>query len=129
MTDLFTTDGLAAWRGHLSRSRDFAEAAEGWSGSLLLRDITPSDEVRRAWILLDAGSLREFRLGTMDDEVRAEFVLAASTDVWDGLVSGERDLSKTALSGELRLERGSIMRLLPHARAAAELLRGGARDR
>lgn len=123
MDNFFTTDGLAAWRGHLLHSTDFAEAARGWSGTLLLRESATGGDPQRAWISLEDGRLLELRVGTDEDEAVAEFVLAAEAEIWRSLVDGSRDLAKAAFTGELRLERGSVLRLLPHARAAAALLR------
>lgn len=123
MDDFFAPDGLAAWQGHLLHSTDFADAARGWSGTLLLRETASGGETRRAWISLGDGRLLDLRIGTEADESAAEFVLVADPDTWRGLVAGSRDLAKAAFTGELRLERGSVLRLLPHARAAATLLR------
>lgn len=123
MDDFFTSEGLAVWQGHLTDSPDFADAARGWTGTLLLREVHAGNEPRRAWIALDDGDLLDLRIGTQEDEDAAEFVLVAEPNTWRGLVDGSRDLAKAAFTGELKLERGSMLRLLPHARAAAALLR------
>ncbi len=128
MDDIFTSGGLAAWQGHLTHSPDFADAAHGWSGTLLLREIAAAGDARRVWISLDNGELLDLRIGSEVDETTAEFVLAAEPQTWRGLVDGSRDLAKAAFTGELRLERGSVLRLLPHARAAAALLRAARSD-
>lgn len=123
MHDFFSPDGLAAWRRHLEQSAEFAAAARGWTGTLLLRETGGADSDRRTWIALTDGVLQELRAGAVDDEEAAEFVLAADLTTWRGLVDGSRDLAKAAFTGELKLERGSVMRLLPHAKAAVALLR------
>lgn len=123
MDDIFTPDGLANWHDHLASSPDLADAARDWSGTLLLRENGGGQVMRRAWIAFDDGQLRELRLGTEADETVAEFVLVASPETWRALVDGTRDIAKAAFTGELRLERGSVLRLLPRARAAAALLR------
>lgn len=122
MNDLFTTDGLAAWQGHLTHSPEFSDAARGWTGTLLLREFA-SGTARRVWVALDDGRLLDLRLGTEADELTAEFVLVAEPATWRGLADGSRDLAKAAFTGELKLERGAVMRLLPHAKAAVALLR------
>lgn len=127
MDDFFTSDGLAVWQGHLTGSPDFADAARGWTGTLLLREIVIPGEARRIWIALDDGDLLDLRVGTVADEATAEFVLAAEPATWQGLIDGSRDLAKAAFTGELKLQRGSVLRLLPHARAAAALLRAARR--
>lgn len=126
MPDLFSPDGLAAWRRHLEDAPAFAKAARGWSGTLVLREGDPTDAARRAWIALDDGRIAAMRPATPDEESAAEFVLAAPIATWEALVAGERELAAAALAGELRLEVGSVLRLLPHVTAAAALLRAAA---
>jgi putative sterol carrier protein len=128
MHDLFSRDGLVAWRRHLEATPEFARAARGWSGTLVLREGDATDRARRAWVALADGAITEMRQGTVADEAAAEFVLAASIATWEALVAGERELATAALAGELRLEVGSVLRLLPHIGAAAALLRAASLD-
>lgn len=123
MHDLFDTAGIALWRAHLEASEAFDRAARGWSGTVLLREDSPNGSARRSWISLTDGSLTETRLGTVDDELAAEFVLAAPAATWQALVTGKRQLAAAAFAGEIKLEKGSVLKLLPHLRAATELLR------
>jgi putative sterol carrier protein len=123
VNDLFSTDGLAAWRLRLESSAEFQTAADDWTGSLLLREVDGSPPARAVWVALDHGRLSACRVATPADIEDAEFVLAASPAAWRQLVSAQVDLAQAALSGVLRLERGSVFRLLPHVRAATALLR------
>ncbi|MCA9768879.1 MAG: hypothetical protein KC485_08695 [Gemmatimonadetes bacterium] len=126
MHDLFSPDGLAAWRRHLEATPAFARAARRWSGTLVLREGDPTDRARRAWIAIEDGRIGAMRPATAGDESAAEFVLAAAISTWEDLVAGRRELAAAALSGDLRLEVGSVLRLLPHIGAAAALLRAAA---
>jgi putative sterol carrier protein len=126
MPDLFSVEGIAAWRARLDNSDAFRRAARGWSGSVLLVEQTASDQHRSTYIEVADGALAQSRLATHSDISGAEFVLEASADTWQGLVRGELDLIAAALKGMLRLERGSVFRLIPHAGAASAMLREAA---
>lgn len=123
MPDLFSEAGIATWRARLDASEAFHRAARGWSGTVLLVERESSDRHRSTYIAVDNGTLAASRLATAGDIVDAEFVLEASPDTWQGLVRGELELIGAALKGALRLERGSVFRLIPHAGAASAMLR------
>ncbi len=118
MPDLFSEAGIAAWRARLDASEAFRRAAREWSGTVLLVEHAADRELRRTYIAVDNGALAASRPATASDIDAAEFVLEASADTWHGLVRGELELIAAALKGALRLERGSVFRLIPHAAAA-----------
>ncbi len=121
--DLFSPDGIAAWRTLLSASAEFREAAGRWSGTLLLVEGEAASPSRATWLALADGAIAEARPAEPIDRERAEFVLAAPAGTWADLIAGREELLMAALRGELRLERGQVFRLLPHARAASAMLR------
>ena len=123
MPDLFSPEGIAAWRTRLDASDAFRRAAQGWSGTVLLVERESGDQHRSTYIAVDNGTLAASRLATTSDITDAEFVLEASPDTWQGLVRGEMELIAAAVKGALRLERGSVFRLIPHAGAASAMLR------
>jgi putative sterol carrier protein len=124
MPDLFSPAGIAAWRAHLDRSAEFHRAAGRWSGTMVLSE--SDGERRRTWLALEQGVIAAARPADAADADAAEFVLAADAATWDGLVTGRVELIPAALNGQLRLERGQVWRLLPHAAAAASMLRAAA---
>lgn len=123
MPDLFSPAGIAAWRTHLAQSDEFRRAARGWTGTVLLVEGRTSDASRATWIAIDDGAIREARPGNGTDANGAEFVLSADAATWSALVSGAEELLGAAMRGALRLERGQVWRLLPHAGAASAMLR------
>ncbi|MBA2292230.1 MAG: hypothetical protein H0W15_07230 [Gemmatimonadales bacterium] len=128
MHDLFSADGLAAWRLRLDASPAFRDAARDWSGTLVLRERGGGPVVRRTWIELDDGRLGALRAADDHDEASAEFVLEGSPETWRGLVLGSRDLAAAALAGDVALQRGSIWKLIPHVKAASSLLAAARAD-
>lgn len=128
-TDLFSIDGAARWQRRLNTSSSFAAAAHRWTGSLLLVEeeegVTPA---RCTWVRIDAGQCLEARLGESSDSANADFVLSASPRTWDALAAARTTPATAALTGQLKLTKGEVLALIPHARAAAELLAAAASD-
>ena len=126
--DLFSPDGIASWQAMLRDSDDFRAAAGRWSGTLVLIEGDAGNPTRATWLALADGAIAEARPAGPDDQEQAEFVLSAEAQTWADLVAGRDELLTAAFRGALRLERGQVFRLLPHARAASAMLRaaGGA---
>jgi putative sterol carrier protein len=120
-SDLFAAADILAWQHQLNHSAEFQEAAASWRGRLLLVD-TAAEHTRSTWIVVDHGRCTEARNGTAADAADADFVLAASATTWASLMNATITPSQAALAGKLSLRKGSVMGLLPHARAAAALL-------
>jgi putative sterol carrier protein len=68
------------------------------------------------------GRCAEARGGGAGDAERADVVLAASPATWDDLVTARTTPVMAAMTGRLRLVKGDLLALAPHARAAAALL-------
>lgn len=122
MTSLFDVDALAAWRDHLNASPLFRESAAGWRGTLLLLEGDPDAPSRTAWVEVADGSCADARGGGSDDAARADFILAAQPSTWEALVAGRTTPVMAAMTGRLRLVKGDLLALAPHAKAAAALL-------
>jgi putative sterol carrier protein len=123
--DLFSPTGIADWRRRINASDRFADAAAGWSGRLLLVE-RQSHTTRSSWVVVDHGRCTEARVGTDADADVADYVLAASPTTWHDLVTAASTPAVAALRGHLSLLKGSVLALLPHAHAAAELLAAAA---
>ncbi|MES2306690.1 MAG: SCP2 sterol-binding domain-containing protein [Gemmatimonadota bacterium] len=125
-TDLFSVAGAARWQSLLNSSTRFADAAADWSGSLLLVEEEGAESLRRTWVRIAGGKCLEARPGDATDFEPAEFVLTAAPRVWQALVSAETTPAMAAMTGKLKLTKGEVFALIPHARAAAELLAAAA---
>jgi len=122
--DLFSPAGIAAWRARLDASDHFRDAARGWTGTVLLVE-EHGTAPRATFLTVNAGTLTVARAAEAADHDAAEFVLRASGEVWDGLAAGRIELVTAALTGQLHLDKGQVLRLVPHARAASAMLREG----
>lgn len=124
--DLFSPSGIAVWRKHINDSERFAEAAKSWTGRLLLIETEDTGPGRKTWVVVDSGRCTEARIGGLPDEAAADFVLAAAPGTWVDLVAARTTPAAAALKGRLSLRKGDVMALIPHAKAAAELLAAAA---
>lgn len=124
MSDFFSPAGIAVWHRRLLVSEQFHQAAQDWTGTVLLveRD-DPAPWPRATLIELQEGRLTAARPATRDDRDSAQFVLAALPDTWRALADGSEELIAAAIGGRLKLERGNILKLIPHARAAELMLK------
>lgn len=120
--DLFSSAGIAAWCQRLNESSRFAEAAQAWIGRLLLIETDDVGTGRSTWVVVDSGRCTEARSGNPSDEAAADYVLAAAPATWSDLVAARTTPATAALMGRLSLRKGDVMALIPHAKAAAELL-------
>lgn len=124
--DLFSASGIADWQQRLNHSAAFATAARSWGGRLLLIERSDVGASRSAWVVVGHGRCAEARIGLPSDELAADYVLSASPETWTDLVTARHTPAAAALLGRLSLLKGTVMSLLPHARAAAELLAAAA---
>ena len=125
MPSLFTPGGIARWQAHLNGSAVFAEAAAGWVGTLVLvaSDVEPPSHT---FVRVDDGRCIEARTADVADRDPADFVLAATTTTWLALIAARTTPTMAAMTGRLHLEKGDLFALIPHAKAAAELLAAAA---
>jgi len=127
MPSLFTPDGIARWQEHLNASSVFAEAAAGWVGTLVLI-ASDTEPPAHTWVRVDDGRCTEARTAVPADVELADFVLSATTPAWLAMIAGRSTPTMAAMTGRLHLDKGDLFALIPHAKAAAELLAAAGRD-
>ncbi len=124
--DLFSPDSLRAWQERLNSSSAFASAAADWSGNLVLLESSAGGDERSSWVVVNRGRCDEARAGRAGDRDSADFILAATPDTWRDLATARTTPAAAAMLGRLKLLKGDVMALVPHAKAAAELLAAAA---
>jgi putative sterol carrier protein len=124
--EVFTDDWSAACRERLNERGRFRAVAGSWSSpvALLMRPDPRLgvDRERLVYLELRDGECRVARVATGEDRSRAEFILAADAAQWKRMLEGALDPITAVMMGKLKLERGSLAALLPHAPAARELI-------
>jgi putative sterol carrier protein len=124
--EVFTDQWSSACRQRLNARGRFAEVAGSWKSpvALLMRADPRLGVLRDRMVYLELrdGECQLARVAGEGDRERAEFILAADAAQWKRLLDGDLDPIPAVMTGKLKLERGSLARLLPHAPAAKELI-------
>ncbi|MEM7049626.1 MAG: SCP2 sterol-binding domain-containing protein [Acidobacteriota bacterium] len=120
--DVFSQAWIAEWGDELNSSDAYRAAAAAWEGSILFIMALPTGEERLAFLDLWHGDCRAARVASQQDTGDAAFILRATDHDWQRVLSGDIEPIWAMMSGKLKLERGRTAQLVPHAKAAQELV-------
>ena len=119
--ELFSEAWARAWCAALNASEGYRAAARNWEGVVAL--VMSGGESRRAAVIDSAGGVcRMARAADAADLDGAGYVFEAGADVWREVFTGQIAPAMALMTGKLKLSRGSLAALMPHAAAARELL-------
>lgn len=119
----FSSPWARAWCAELNASATYRTAAAAWEGSVALAAAASGATLGAAFLDLWHGECRAARAATPEDLAAATYVIEADPATWRSLLGGALSPVAALLTGRLRLARGQLAALLPHAQAAQELLR------
>jgi putative sterol carrier protein len=127
MPQLFTNAWAEAWGVALNESDTYAHVARNWEGAVVMEAL--SDPARglpdTIAVFLDIahGRCRAARIGVPDDRTEAAYVISGPLASWLSVLNGDVTPTSAILHGQLSLQKGSLMRLMPHVQAATEMVR------
>jgi putative sterol carrier protein len=123
----FTPPWAEAVRDAINRSHTYRKAGAHWNApvALVLQAAPHLGFPHDVALLLHlrAGKCHSATVLPARDELRAEYVLRAPYPTWKALVRGQLEPGAALLRGRVHLTRGSLPRLVVHARAARALVR------
>lgn len=119
--ELFDPQWAKAWQRALTEETDYHEKGVSWDAPVVLQ-CRDGDGWRGVYAELSGGACRLARPATEADCASAPFVLSMEQPVWDKLISRKLDPMFAVMTGKLKLTRGTMSQLLPHASAAKELV-------
>lgn len=125
-SDLFDADWADAWCAAIESSEAYRRDGAAWSSPLAVV-ITADPELgwpeeRAVGLDLDGGCCRGARPVDGDTLADTPVVIEGPPAVWARLLAGKLEPMLALTLGKLKLRRGSLAMLLPHARGARELL-------
>ena len=125
----FSHDWALRMAEELGASDAYRAAAATWEGSLVLAMIPDRDGEAERAVFLDLwhGECRSARQASADDRASTDFLISAGAETWARVLAGELESIFALMSGKLKLERGSLAKLVPQATAARELVLAAAR--
>jgi putative sterol carrier protein len=119
--ELFSEAWARAWCTALNASDGYRAAAVNWEGVVALV-MTGAGPGRAAVLDSAGGQCRMARAADTADLAGAGYVFEAGPEVWREVFTGQIAPAMALMTGKLKLSRGSLAALLPHAAAARELL-------
>jgi ribonucleoside-diphosphate reductase beta chain len=129
LPEVFSDEWCRACAARINAHEGYRQSGAGWADPvvLVLRPEAGNNDVERAVYLdLVHGHCREARSATAADRENAAWVIAARQPVWERMLAGALHPIPALMQGKLRLEKGSLFSLMPHARAAAHLVAAAA---
>lgn len=125
--ELFSDAWAERWCAALNASAGYRTAAGDWDGVVALVMTADGDASLRAAVLHAAGGACQMaRSATADDLARATYVFEGAPSAWREVFGGRIAPAVALLTGKLKLARGSLASLMPHAAAAREMIAAAA---
>jgi putative sterol carrier protein len=125
--DYFNNAWLATWKQNLQQSDRYKKAGRKWNAPVLLKfhpvpsSFNSNDSIG-FYIDLRYGECKELRYATINDEKTCDYILTADRETWINLIENKKDPTLFLMQGKLKLEKGSLVTLSTHRKAASALL-------
>lgn len=124
LPELFSAEWAAAFCSELGASAAYRAAAATWEGAIALVEGPAPEGAPLRGVVLDLwhGSCQGARVVAPADLESVPLAIQGTPEAWRKLLSQDVDPIFALMAGRMRVIRGSLARLLPHARAARELV-------
>ncbi|MBX3145887.1 MAG: SCP2 sterol-binding domain-containing protein [Gemmatimonadales bacterium] len=118
----FSEQWASAWCAALNSSEAYQAAAAAWEGSVAVVARNGKNLPSAVYLDLHRGQCRAARSASEADLASAAFVLEGDGAAWRDLFTGRQAPLMALMSGRIKLARGEIAQLVPHAGSARELV-------
>lgn len=121
---VFSDDWASAFHQAINANSAYRSASQNWDAgplALVLRHMSGEESA----ILIDIwrGECRGARRVVADDAMaQATFVIYGEEEVWREVLSGQIQPLMAIMRGKLKLQKGSLAKLMPYTKAAIELV-------
>jgi putative sterol carrier protein len=124
--EIFTKEWAELWGEQINQNQAYREAAAKWEGAIALI-MSPDEDMgipAERYVVADLwhGECRGTTAGVEDDLKEAPYKIRARPKAWKSVLAGKTDPIVGLTLGKLKLAQGSMMSLLPYAKAAKELV-------
>ncbi len=125
---LFSDEWAKAFREVINQSEAYRRAGANWTAGTLvfIMNASPAHgfaEPAAVYMDLHRGQCRGARALTVSEAARsADFIIAGDYAAWMEVLSGKSSPLVMLSTGRLHLQKGSMLKLLPHTRSATELV-------
>jgi putative sterol carrier protein len=125
--EIFTNDWALVWSDKINENEDYRKAAQKWEGAIgLVMTEDRSMGIDEPRIVIADLWHGDCRGAEEADEAALEetpYVITAPPKTWRKVLGGDTDPIVGLMGGKLKLSKGSLLALLPYAKAAKELVR------
>lgn len=126
MAEIFTQEWADEWCQAINGNSNYREAAKSWEGPVgLVMRADPSQGIESDRAVVADLWHGECRGATAREDASvddASFVIAAGVTIWKSVLAGSTDPIVGLMGGKLKLQKGSLFKLLPYAKAAKEMV-------
>lgn len=121
--DIFSQEWAQAYRDAVNANTAYRNASSGWQEGAIALVLRDEGRDVGVWLdLLKGECLGAESVTTAEAQARSAFVIEADAATWQEVLSGKLQPLMGIMRGKLRLTKGSMARLLPHTKAANELV-------
>jgi len=126
--EYFSSEWLDAWAESIRNSGKYRKAGANWNAPLIIR-IKPKpegfedDHAVGIYLHLSYGECKELRYAYESDIEKTDFILTANDTTWINIIENSKDPTMAIMMGSIKIEKGSLITLSTHQRAASELLK------
>jgi putative sterol carrier protein len=118
--EIFSAEWATCCRAMVDGSSAYRAAAAQWEGDLVFR--VSDGAAPAAYFDLWHGDCRALRPATAEDLAAARYLFEGTATSWQQVLEGRLVPLMALMTGRLKLSRGRIPDLVPHAESARELL-------
>jgi putative sterol carrier protein len=123
MLEVFSAPWAARCAEAIDASSAYQAAARSWEGDLVFRiNRAAPAEARAIYLDLWHGECRAVRPASAEDQRTARYLIEGDQDAWQQVFEGRLVPLLALMTGRLKLARGRVADLAPHAASAKELL-------
>ena len=129
--NIYTERFLDEWKESINKSREYAEYGSSWNEPVILKfDPVPEplQKLNRTGYFLNLGNgkCHQLRFSSKEDEEKAGIIISGEENTWMGLLAEKRDPLFLIMKGDLKIEKGSLMKVTGQRKSANALLKAAA---
>lgn len=125
--DYFHQDWINEWKEAINTSALYEKDGSDWNAPIILKiDPVPesleSNHALGLYLDLQYGKCLELRYAKHDDTDHCDLILSADEKSWIRMIEEKKDPTMMIMKGRLKIEKGSLVMLSTHRKAAKALL-------
>ena len=124
--EAFSENWARSWGQALNGDPAFRAAATTWAGDVTLvmtQSSAPQAPFQAVRVEIRHGECLIFQPVAEAELAESGYVLTGTGSAWRELLSGRQNPLTALMTGKIRLTKGSLVALMPHAAMARELIR------